>query len=104
MTHLAWSKGGEAALAVLDGDRVRLRSTTPSAPGSRVEGTLLTTRTAIRIKVARCRLLEESKVPSAARVYEIEGRLIDATREVRAELALLVERPGGQIKPDDPPA
>ncbi|XXY47974.1 hypothetical protein WME91_49020 [Sorangium sp. So ce269] len=96
--HLTWSRGGEAELVELDGDRVRLRSTASSAPGARVEGSLRSTGTAIRVKVARCRLRgpqgPDDPTP-AERIYEIEGRLIDATREVRAELARLidVERP-----------
>lgn len=99
MAHLTWSRGGEAELVELDGDRVRLRSTTSAAPGARVEGALRSTGTAIRVKVARCRLIG-SPAPAdpapAERVYELEGRLIDATREVRAELARLVagEHPG----------
>ena len=96
--HLTWSKGGEAELVEIDGDRVRLRSTTSSAPGARVEGSLRSTGTAIRLKVARCRLLGQQGADAptpAERIYELEGRLIDATREVRAELARLVdtERP-----------
>ncbi|WP_437680629.1 hypothetical protein [Sorangium sp. So ce131] len=91
--HLTWTKGGEAELVELDGDRVRLRSTASSAPGARVEGALRSTGTAIRLKVARCRLCSPSAPSGAApteRIYEVEGRLIDATREVRAELARLV--------------
>ncbi|AUX41498.1 hypothetical protein SOCE26_029120 [Sorangium cellulosum] len=97
--HLTWTKGGEAELVEIDGDRVRLRSTTSSAPGARVEGALRSTGTAIRLKVARCRRCDGPSAPSEAtpaeRIYEVEGRLIDATREVRAELARLVdgERP-----------
>jgi hypothetical protein len=100
MAHLAWSKGGEAELAAIDGDRVRLRSTASSAPGSRIEGALRKTGTAIRIKVARCRLRDESGPTPAERTYEIEGRLLDATREVRAELVQLVqlvEQPDGRF-------
>ncbi|AGP35776.1 hypothetical protein BE04_33440 [Sorangium cellulosum] len=96
--HLTWSRGGEAELVEIDGDRVRLRSTASSAPGARVEGALRSTGTAIRLKVARCRLRahhEPTEQAPAERIYELEGRLIDATREVRAELAQLVgsERP-----------
>jgi hypothetical protein len=97
VAHLAWTKGGEAELAAIDGDRVRLRSSSPSAPGSRIEGSLLASGTAIRLKVARCRLQEcggrtnsRDDVTKADRFYELDGRLIDATREVRAELARLV--------------
>lgn len=90
--HLTWSKGGEAELAEIEGERVRLRSTTSSAPGARLDGTLRSTGTTIRLKVARCRLRgpHEEGGLTAERLYEIEGRLIDATREVRAELAQLV--------------
>ncbi|WP_437329266.1 hypothetical protein [Sorangium sp. So ce381] len=98
-SHLTWSKGGEAELVELDGDRVRLHSTASSAPGARVEGSLRATGTAIRVKVARCRLRTPTEPNGAApgeRTYELEGRLIDATREVRAELARLAggERTG----------
>ncbi|WP_437817946.1 hypothetical protein [Sorangium sp. So ce1078] len=97
--HLTWARGGAAELVEIDGDRVRLRSTASSAPGARVEGSLHVTGTAIRLKVARCRLRaphERSDPAPAERIYELEGRLIDATRDVRAELARLVagERPG----------
>jgi hypothetical protein len=81
MPHVAWSKGGEADLTALEGERVRLRSTVSSAPGSRIEGTL-GTGTLIRVKVARCR--------QDAGAFEIEGRLLDATRSVRGELAALL--------------
>ncbi|WP_437736700.1 hypothetical protein [Sorangium sp. So ce1335] len=95
--HLTWSRGGEAELVELDGDRARLRSTASAAPGARVEGSLRSSGTAIRVKVARCRLIPPApgEPAPAERVYELEGRLIDATREVRAELAQLVagERP-----------
>lgn len=96
--HLTWTGGGEAAIIELDGDRVRLHSTASAAPGARLDGALLSTGTAIRLKVARCRL-RPPQGPGAeapgARLFEIEGRLLDATREVRAELARLVggERP-----------
>ncbi|AUX21809.1 hypothetical protein SOCEGT47_022980 [Sorangium cellulosum] len=92
--HLAWTGGGQAALVELDGDRVRLRSTASAAPGARVDGALLSTGTAIRLKVARCRLRGPHAPDAAApaeRIFELEGRLIDATREVRAELARLLD-------------
>lgn len=82
MAHVAWSKGGEAEIVAIDGDRLRVRSTTPSAPGSRIEGALAPTGKPIRLKVARCRREEGG--------FEIDGRLLDATREVRAEMAALV--------------
>jgi hypothetical protein len=84
--HVAWAKGGEAELVAIDGDRVRLRSTISSAPGSPLEGALAATGKPIRLKlkVARCRRVEGGE-------FEIEGRLLDATREVRAELSALLQ-------------
>lgn len=82
MAHVAWIKGGGADLLSIDGERVRLRSTIPSAPGSRIEGAVPGSGTGIRVKVARCRQEEGA--------FVIEGRLLDATRGVRAELEALV--------------
>jgi hypothetical protein len=80
--HLTWSKGGEADVTALDGDRISVLSTIPSAPGSRPDGALAS-GAAVKIKVARCRRQEGG--------FLIEGRLIDVTRETRAELQRLLE-------------
>jgi hypothetical protein len=85
--HLTWSKGGEADVTALDEDRISVLSTTPSAPGSRPEGTLAS-GARVRIKVARCRRTEAG--------FLIEGRLIDATRDTRAEIARLLDGTGGE--------
>jgi hypothetical protein len=84
VSHLRWIRGGEAEVQSLDADRITVLSTTPSAPGSRPEG-LLESGAAVRIKVARCRRTEER--------FLIEGRLLDATRETRAEIQRLVDPP-----------
>ena len=76
-TSLRWLRGGEAVLEHLDEDRVRLRSTIPSAPGSLIEAELPST-SRFRVKVARCKRAEAG--------FVIEGRLVDATRAVRLEL------------------
>ena len=78
--HLRWSRGGEGTVSALEGDRISVLSTTPSAPGSRPEGTL-PSGTLLRLKVARCRRQGEG--------FLIEGRLIDATRDTRGELQRL---------------
>ncbi|APR80495.1 Hypothetical protein A7982_05842 [Minicystis rosea] len=83
--HLAWIKGGEADVTALDGDRISVLSTIPSAPGSRPDGALAGSGAAVRIKVARCRREGDR--------FLIEGRLIDVTRETRAELSRLVAPP-----------
>jgi hypothetical protein len=74
-----WSgqAGGDAEVTVLEGERIALLSTTPHAPGSRPEGTL-EGGGAVRVKVARCRKQGER--------FLVEGRLLDATRELRAEI------------------
>jgi hypothetical protein len=84
--HVSWSGagGGEAEVTALDGDRVNLLSTTPSAPGSRREGALAS-GTALRMKVVRCRRHDER--------FLIEARLLDATRETRAEIQRLLDPP-----------
>ncbi len=82
VTHVTWSKGGEARVVALDGDRIGVLSTIPSAPGSRPEGTLATSGALVRIKVARCRRQEGG--------FLIEGRLIDVTRDTRAEILRLL--------------
>jgi hypothetical protein len=79
--HVHFSKGGEAHLVALDGDHIRLRSTVPSAPGSPLSGSLQT-GSLVRLKVNRCKRQDE--------VFVIEGRLVDATRKLRDELAALL--------------
>jgi hypothetical protein len=61
-------------------DKVRLLSTIPSAPGSRLQGTL-GSGAAIRVKVHRCVRAETG--------YAIDGKLLDARRELRDALAAL---------------
>jgi hypothetical protein len=83
--HLTWSKGGEAEVTLLVDDLITLLSTIPSAPGSRPDGKLAS-GAAVRLKVARCRRQDDR--------FVIEGRLIDTTRETRAEIVALLGTPG----------
>jgi hypothetical protein len=92
--HLRWARGGEAEVSALDGDRITVLSTTPSAPGSRPEG-VLASGAAVRLKIARCRRHDAGQ---EAR-FLLEGRLLDATRETRVEIQRLLEPP-----PGSPPA
>ena len=78
---IRWSKGGEAEVIEAKDDLVTVRSTIPSAPGSRIEGKA-PSGSSVRIKVARCR--------AEGGGFRIEGKLLDATRAVRDEVAGLV--------------
>lgn len=68
----------------LSGERISVVSTTPHAPGSRPDGAL-ESGAVLRLKVARCRREEQG--------FVVEGRLLDATREARAELQRLASEP-----------
>jgi hypothetical protein len=81
MADLTWVQGGEARLVALADDRVNLVSTISSAPGSRIEARLAS-GCSVRVKIHRCKRDGEA--------FAIEGRLIDATRDVRAELLRLL--------------
>ncbi len=84
VAHLCWEKGGEARVLALTADAVTLESTTPSPPGSRIDGVLLGgSGRAVRIKVHASRREDSGR-------FRIEGRPIDLTREAREELLLLV--------------
>ena len=79
--HVRWAKGGEARVATIAVDAIVLRSTVPSPPGSRIEGALEGEPPAtVRVKVHASKRQPEGD-------FLIEGRLLDATREVRARLA-----------------
>lgn len=94
---IRWDKGGEGRVAQADKDRVLLRSTLASAPGSRLTGAL-ESGTPVRVKVTRCRRVE-GVLPI---LYLIEGRLLDATRDHMAEIAALAEGDAGS--PGEPAA
>jgi len=81
---IRWAKGGDANIVAIDGDRVTLDSSLSSPPGSLVEGTLVNGGGAIRIKVRGCK-----KVVDGER-FRIEGRILDASRDLRTRLAALL--------------
>lgn len=76
-----WNKGGDAEVVEARDDLVAVLSSIASAPGSRLEGTLPSGVT-LRLKVARCR--------AEGGAFRIEGKLLDATRSTRDEVAALV--------------
>lgn len=79
--ELAWRGGGAGRVASLSGDAVVLVSEKPFAPGARPIGAIASGRE-IRVKVHRCRKIDDA--------FQIEGRLIDATRALTEELARLL--------------
>jgi hypothetical protein len=79
-----WTRGGEARLVSIDARAIVLRSTVPSPPGSRIEGTFESERPkALRVKVHACRRQPEGD-------FVLEGRPIDLPRESRLHLESLV--------------
>lgn len=81
--HVTWQKGGNASFVHVEGEHVTLRSTIPSPPGSRLEGTLLVPPAGpINVKV-------HGSKKEADGTFTVRGRFVDATREIRDLLAAL---------------
>lgn len=81
--HLGWDRGGEARVVSLRDDAITLVSSVPSPPGSRLEGTLAGEPPArLRIKVHACRKRADGG-------FDLEGRTLDMTREVRERVVKL---------------
>ena len=85
--HIAWTKGGHAAVVSVAGDTIVLRSTTSAPPGARLEATL-TSEPPSPVKVKSYGTHKE-----ADGSFTLKGRLIDATRELRDRLAALAVAP-----------
>lgn len=80
--HVRWVAGGTADILSMDVDKITLRSTRPSPPGSRIEGAVEGQRqVSLRVKVHACR-----KQPDGA--FVLEGRALDLTRADREALGL----------------
>jgi hypothetical protein len=80
--RVRWARGGEARIESVVGDGIVLRSTVPWPPGSCVEGTLEdASLVEVRVKVHGSRRGADGD-------FEVHGRLLDASREVRERLAL----------------
>lgn len=85
--HVHWAKGGAARVAAVAADAIVLRSTVPAPPGLRIEGRLEGEPPAtVRVKVHASKRQPEGD-------FIIEGRLLDATREVRARLEAAIAPP-----------
>jgi hypothetical protein len=77
---VAWARGGEATIVAIDDQRIVLRSTVPSPPGSRIEGTLRGDRpAALRVKVHVSKRQPEGD-------FVLEGRPLDLPRGVRERI------------------
>jgi hypothetical protein len=82
--HVVWTKGGDARVVSIAVDAIVLASSIPSPPGSRLEGRVVGEPPAtVRVKV-------HGSKRQADGAFVLEGRVLDATREVRARLAALV--------------
>jgi hypothetical protein len=97
--HVTWERShegappgpsGEAMVLGLDGERITLSSTIPRAPGGKLAGAL-ESGSRLQVKVASCR--------KQGAVFTIEGRLLDATRALRAEIAALLPPGSGAPGP-----
>jgi hypothetical protein len=77
---VTWSGGGDASVVSLDPSGIVLRSTVPSPPGSRIEGALGGHPLArLCVKVHGCKRQDDG-------AFELRGRPIDMTREVRERI------------------
>jgi hypothetical protein len=86
--HVRWSSGGEARVVAIDAAVMVMRSTVPSPPGSRIEGTLVEPpSTAVRMKVHASKRQPEGD-------FLLQGRPLDMTRETRERLEKLAQAPG----------
>ncbi len=91
--HLTWALGGEARIVSITADTVTLESTTPSPPGSRIEGGLVAgSKRTVRFKVHASRR-------EASGLFRIEGRPLDLTKDAREELRRLATAPGHSLEP-----
>jgi hypothetical protein len=79
MARLLWSGEGSATFASLDGEKVELVSTRAFAPGSRPEASLEGTQERVWLKVHNSRRQEDG-------LYRVTGRLLNATKQLRARL------------------
>jgi hypothetical protein len=82
--RVTWARGGEARVVSIDAQTIVVRSTVPSPPGSRIEGTLAGEPPApLRMKVHASRRQPEGD-------FVLEGRPLDMPRETRERLEALL--------------
>ncbi len=84
MSHLAWAKGGSAELVALTEHAATLRSTTPSPPGSRIDGVLVADASLkVRFKIHGSKRQDDG-------TFVLQGRPIDLSKEHRERLCALL--------------
>jgi hypothetical protein len=85
VTQIAWAKGGAAQVTSLANDAIVLLSSVPSPPGSRIDGRVEGDEPVpVRVKI-------HGSKRRADGLFVLEGRVLDATREVRARLEALAQ-------------
>jgi len=81
---VAWAKGGSAQILSVADDAVVLRSTVPSPPGARLEGTVvLGDAPPVSLKV---KVHTSKRERDAEGSFVITGRLLDASRTLREQI------------------
>ncbi len=86
--RVVWDGEGTATLTLLEGDRVELVSTRAFAPGSRPAGRLEEgdgKSTPLWMKVHGAKRQDDG-------FYRVTGRLLNATRELRARLEEAIQK------------
>jgi hypothetical protein len=80
---IRWAHGGDAHVLSIEPHAIVLRSTVPSPPGSRIDGTLADDPSArLRVKIHSSRKQEDG-------TFLLEGRPIDLPRTIRERLEAL---------------
>ena len=82
---LSWTRGGTGRVVRLVGEMVAVRSSIPSPPGSRIEGKLVSGE-AIRVKIHASKKQDDGS-------FQLEGRLIDLSRDLRLKLEEALREP-----------
>ena len=86
------ASGASAVVTKLEAERIWLVSAEAAAPGTPLGVTLEASGQIMRVKVFRCRRISAAADVAAVR-FEIEGRLIDATRVLRALIVQALAQP-----------
>lgn len=98
--HVTWNKGGDALFTKVLDDLVTLSSSRASAPGSRIEGALAGGER-VFVKIFRCRRTSGEREPPR---FLLEGRLLEATRGFRDQVAALLRPIDAPEATEDPGA